>query len=73
MYDYDVVFTSFNIPINIDVGTSGIDHMVLENDEDIGFSPRSRVPINDNNQVSTEAEDPSSGSTAEKDKDLDTR
>ena len=54
------------------VGTSGIDHTVLENDEDIGFSVRSGVPINENNEVLTEAEDPSSGSTAEEDKDLDT-
>ena len=70
LFDYDSVFTSFNIPFNIDVGTSGIEHMVLENDEDIGFSPRSSVPNNEENCVSTEAEVLSSGVTAEQDSEL---
>ena len=70
MFDYDYVFTSFNITFNIDVGTSGIEHMVLENDEDSGFSPRSSVPNYEENCVSTEAEVPSSGATAEQNSEL---
>ena len=70
MFDYDSVFTSFNIPIDINAGTSGVEHAVLEGDEDIGFSPRSSVPGNDDNTMSTEAEVPPTETTAEHDNEL---
>ena len=70
LFDYDSVFTSFNIPINIDAGTSGVEHTVLEGDEDIGVSPRSSVPSNDDNSMSTEIEVPSTGTTAEQNSEL---
>ena len=42
----------------------------MEDEEDIGFSPRSSIPIDVNNEVSTAVEVPSSGSTTLEDNDL---
>ena len=47
-----------------------VTHMVLENDEDSGFSPRSSVPNYEENCVSTEAEIPSSGASAGQNSEL---
>ena len=70
LFDYDSVFTSFNIPIDNDVGTSGIEHTILDNDENVDISPRSSVQIDEESGVTTEAEVLSTGTIAEQDSEL---
>ena len=44
LYNYEAVFNSFNVPFLDAAGTSGVEHVVLHDEENETCTPRSSIP-----------------------------
>ena len=63
LYNYEVVFNLFNVPFLDAAGTSGVDHVVLHDEENETCTPRSSIPTTLNIVPATHAGPSSSAET----------
>ena len=43
LFNYDFIFTSFNVPFTVNAGTSGVKHSIVDDNQDIEIIPRSSI------------------------------